>query len=187
MRRTAQLLAGITLLGGCGGEPTATGITADIQPRAAAASQASGAAEHRDVAALRAATARFHRIDVAQAAGYDTQFPEGCFTSAAGAMGFHYLNGARVGTLDVTEPQLVMYEPQKNGSMKLVGVEYIVPGMPTDTPPVLFDHAFRYNPVFGVWVLHVWAWKNNPVGLYADWNPQVTCAHATAVSAVAHH
>ena len=188
MRRTAQLLAGIALLGGCGGEPVITETTAAMRPSAAtaAASQASPATEHKDLAALRAATAQFHRIDVAKAAGYDVQFPAGCFTSAAGAMGFHYLNGAKVGTLKVTEPQLMMYEPQKNGTMKLVGFEYIVPGVPSETPPVLFDRAFEYNATFGVWALHVWAWKHNPQGMFSDWNPKVTCEYATAVSTAAH-
>ncbi len=186
MRRTTQLLAGIALLGGCGGEPTATDATADIQPRSAV-TQASGAAEHKDLAALRAATARFHRIDVAQAAGYDTQFPAGCFTSAAGAMGFHFLNGTKLGTLNVTEPQLLLYEPKKNGKMKLVGVEFILPGADTDTPPVLFGQTLEYNYTFGVWALHVWAWENNPQGIYADWNPRVTCAYASTVSTANSH
>lgn len=188
MRPTARLLAGLALLAGCGAEPTATGATpfaADARPLAARLAQ--GENEHADVAALRAATARFHRIEVAAAEGYGTQFPPGCFASAAGAMGFHYLNGAAVGTLDVTRPQLVMYEPQKDGSMKLVGVEFIFPGLPTDTPPVLFGRAFQYNDVFDVWALHVWAWRENPRGLYADWNPLVSCEHASAVTTAAHH
>ena len=189
MRRTTQLLAGIALLGGCGGEPTATDAatdaTADMQPRSALTQ--AGAAEYKDLAALRAATARFHRIDVAQAAGYDNQFPAGCFTSAAGAMGFHFLNGTKLGTLNVTEPQLLLYEPQKNGTMKLVGVEFILPGADTDTPPVLFGQVLHYNHTFGVWALHVWAWETNPQGIYADWNPQVTCAHASAVSTANSH
>lgn len=133
---------------------------------------------NRDLAALRSATAAFHRIEVASAAGYDAQFPPGCFASDEGAMGLHFLNGQNVGTLSVTRPQLVMYEPQANGSMQLVGVEYIVPGAPTDTPPRLFGRDFHYNPVFEVWVLHVWAWRHNPQGMFADWNPTVSCAHA---------
>ena len=102
-------------------------------------------------------------------------------------MGVHYLNNTRVGGLKVTEPQLLMYEPQQNGTMKLVGVEFIVPGVPTETAPVLFGQTFQYNATFGVWALHVWAWAKNPLGLFYDWNPNVTCAYATSVSAVAHH
>jgi len=183
MRRTAHLLAGIALLTGCGGQPAATETAADFQPPRSEAS----AAEHRDVAALRAATVKFHHIEVANSAGWDTQFPAGCFTSPMGAMGYHWIKNKNVGTLKVTEPQLVLYEPQENGTMKLVGVEFILPGQPTDTPPVLFGQTFQYNTTFGVWALHVWAWRNNPLGLYANWNPTVTCKFATTVAAMAHH
>lgn len=182
MRRSAHLLAAIALLVGCGEAPITEPAGAI---RASALSQGSRAAAHADLAALRAATASFQRIEVAQAAGYDLQFPEGCFSSPAGAMGFHYLNGAKVGTLSVTEPQLVMYEPQKNGTMKLIGVEYILPGAPDDTPPVLFGQTFEYNTTFGVWALHVWAWKHNPHGLFSDWNPTASCEYAGVVSAAA--
>jgi hypothetical protein len=27
----------------------------------------------------------------------------------------------------------------------------------------------------GIWYLHVWIWEPNPSGLFADWNPSVTC------------
>ena len=176
MRRTAPLLAAIILLGGCDGEPTITDPTADMQPLAATSQMS--ASEQQDLAALRAATASFHRIEVAKAAGYDVQFPAGCFSSPAGGMGFHYLNGSKVGTLSVTEPQLAMYEPRKDGSLRLVGFEYIVPGVPTETAPVLFGQTFEYNSTFSVWALHVWAWKNNPSGLFSDWNPTVSCQYA---------
>ena len=175
MRRTALLLAGIVLLGACSEEPTITEPGAEMQ--AGALTQLSPGAAH-DLAALRSATASFHRIEVAKAAGYDVQFPAGCFSSPAGAMGFHYLNGAKVGTLAPGEPQLVIYEPQKNGTLKLVGVEFILPGAPTDTPPVLFGQTLEYNSTFGVWALHVWAWKNNPEGMFADWNPKASCEFA---------
>jgi hypothetical protein len=147
------------------------------------------AAVLRDIAALRAATARFHRIDVADDAGWNVQFPPGCFDSndpAIGAMGRHYINGDKVGSLSVTEPQLLIYERQKNGDSHLVGVEYIYPGLATDTPPRLFGRNFAYNDVFQVWVLHVWAWRHNPRGIFQDWNPAVTCMY-DGDSAGSHH
>lgn len=176
MRRTALLLAGIVLLGACSDEPTITEPGTDLQARAT--SDVSRSAAHRDLAALRAATAPFHRIAAAKAAGYDVQFPAGCFSSPAGGMGFHYLNGTKVGTLAPSEPQLVIYEPQQNGALKLVGVEFILPGSPTDVAPVLFGQTFEYNSTFEVWALHVWAWKNNPAGMFSDWNPHVSCEYA---------
>jgi hypothetical protein len=165
--RFTMLLA-LALLAGCGDEPTAT-------------------AEHRDIAGLRAATAAFASIAAAHQAGYTAQFPEGCFQSDEGAMGFHFLNESLVGTLDPARPQLVMYEPQADGALKLVGVEFIAPGSPEETPPRLFDQSFGWNPVFEVWVLHVWLWRDNPAGAFANWNPTVSCAHAGSVTLTAHH
>jgi hypothetical protein len=166
MRRTVLLTAALALLGACSGEPTANDT---------------------DLATLRSATDQFHDLAAAAAAGYDTQAPPGCFTDPAGAMGLHYMKSANVGTLEVAKPQLLMYEPQQNGSLKLLGVEYLVPGAPTDTPPVIFDQQMHYNTTFQVWVLHVWAWKDNPSGLFADWNPKVTCDHAAVLANMSHH
>jgi hypothetical protein len=28
---------------------------------------------------------------------------------------------------------------------------------------------------FDFWALHVWAWRRNPAGLFADWNPNLEC------------
>jgi hypothetical protein len=141
------------------------------------------AGENRELAALRAATARFQRFEVARDAGWNVQFPEGCFESATGGMGFHYMN-AGAGTLVVTEPNFLMYEPQKNGRMRLVGVEYMAPG---DLPrPSLFGQQFDWNADFGVWVLHVWAFAHNPAGLFEGYNPTISCDHAVVASATHH-
>lgn len=180
MYRTTCSLALALVLAGCAADaPTAVGD--------AASSSAAVPAEHPDLAVLRAATARFHRHAAAIKAGYDVQFPEGCFESEAGAMGYHYLNAGYVGSLEVARPQLLMYEPLQNGRLRLVGVEYIVPGEPTDVPPVLFDQPFTYSEVFEVWVLHAWVWAHNPDGIFADWNPEVSCAHAAASAPARHH
>lgn len=187
-RGAALVLAMVTL--GCGGEPVAIQPDAAQQADARRAEANLTAAQNRDIAALRAATAAYHRFEVATEAGYDTQFPAGCFTSDEGAMGFHYLNGLNVGSLDVTRPQLLMYEPQADGSRRLIGVEFIKPGQASDVPPVLFGRTFKYNTVFQVWVLHVWAWAHNPNpedGIFADWNARISCEHAAVVSATAHH
>ncbi len=183
MRRIAGLLTTIALLSGCG--DTTTSARAPLEPGAALSSRSES--ENRALAALRAATAQFHRIEVAHAAGWTNQFPSGCFASAAGGMGYHWLNASNVGTLDPAKPQLVMYEPQKDGSMKLVGVEFIYPGSASDPAPVLFGQPFAYNTVFNVWALHVWVWKENPNGLYADWNPRVSCLYATTAVIGTHH
>ena len=190
MRRTALLLAGIALLGGCDNQPTTTtDTTAGIQ---AAAGDASGAAEQRGLAAVRAATARFHRFKVADDAGYTFLFMNMCMAdeSAAslGGMGYHYVNTLLLdGKVDIATPEAVLYEPTSNGERRLVAVEYVIPkdAWKGDGKPKLLGQEFTLN-AFDLWALHVWVWKHNPSGMYASWNPRVTCDHADAVSAVAH-
>jgi hypothetical protein len=189
MKRIAAFLSAVALLGGCGDDRIASeSAMAPETPPVATDLGDIGATEHRELAALRAATVRFQHIDLAQSpGGFDTQFPPGCFSSAEGGMGFHWINSNNVGKLNVTEPQLLLYEPEKNGNMKLVGVEYIVPGDPTDPAPLLFNRQMKYNTTFKVWALHAWVWKENPAGIFADWNPTVSCAYATVQAAGSHH
>jgi hypothetical protein len=135
-----------------------------------------------DLAALRQATSGFHQLSTAQAAGWNTAIT-GCLESPEGGMGFHY---AKVGLLDdlinPAEPEALLYEPQKNGTLRLVGVEYIVPRVAWTgtTPPELYGQVYEYVPAFDVYGLHAWVWKHNPSGMFAAWNPVVTCAHTPA-------
>ena len=188
MRRTAQLLAGIALLGGCRGEQIPTEATVHIQPLAAAI-QASVPAENKDLAALRRVTAPFHDFGKAVAAGWSTRITA-CMAGPSGGMGFHYGNVALIdGAVSVEKPELLLYEPEANGRLRLVAVEYIVPYTAwsrSATPPVLFGQDFKHNDTFGIWALHAWVWKDNPSGMFADWNPRVTCEHASAVSNMSH-
>ena len=96
-------------------------------------------------------------------------------------MAFHFGKAALIdGTVDVLEPELLVYEPQKNGRMRLVAVEYIVPFdmWTANEPPMLFGQAFHRNEAFGLWVLHVWHFRHNPAGMFSDWNPTVSCEYA---------
>ena len=135
----------------------------------------------RDVARLRAVTARFQRFEVAVAEGWGTKITE-CFENAQlGGMGFHYGNTAYIdGAVDVEQPELLLYEPQKNGRMRLVAVEYIVPftAWTSSEPPRLYGQSFMRNEAFGIWALHVWHERHNPRGIFADWNPNVNCDNA---------
>jgi hypothetical protein len=187
MRRAAMMLLGTTLLGACD-QPagTATPSTSLAVQASASASRAQSSVE-RDLNTLRAVTNPLHDFSAAAPAGWDTQFPPGCFAAREGAMGLHYLNAANMGTLDPAKPQLVLYEPQRDGSKKLLAVEFLFPGAPTDPAPVLFGRPFMYNTRFQIWALHVWIWQANPKGLFANWNPTVTCAFATTVSTMSHH
>jgi hypothetical protein len=97
-------------------------------------------------------------------------------------MGFHYVNAALLdGTLDVAEPEALIYEPDANGRLRLVAVEYLVPfdaHAIDQPPPMLFGRPFSPSPAFQVWGLHAWVWKHNPSGMHAPFNPNVSCENA---------
>jgi hypothetical protein len=148
-------------------------------------SSGGSAVADQDLAALRQATVRFHDFDAAKAAGYTDEVTNCLDDLPAGAMGYHYGNDAYIQdpVPDVRKPELLMYEPDKHGRMQLVGVEYIIPytlvPASTDPAPTLFGGvSFHHNDAFGIWALHAWVWKENPGGVFADWNPKVTCAYA---------
>ena len=76
---------------------------------------------------VRDSTVRFKDVSVAIAEGYALQF--GCVSgSDSGAMGLHYVNGNLVngGVIDPTRPQIVIYEPMPDGTLKLIGADYLV-------------------------------------------------------------
>ena len=139
------------------------------------------------VAAVREAIERYRDVNDAIAAGY-AQF-QGCVSGPAeGAMGVHFAKGELFdGTVDVRNPEVLVYEP-RNGRLRLVAAEYIVPSEawdPAHDPydkPHLLGHLFHYAPApnrYGgtpFYELHVWAGKPNPHGAFADWNPNVSCA-----------
>ena len=138
------------------------------------------------VKVVRDATARFKDVSVAQAEGYALQF--GCVSGESeGAMGLHYVNGDLVagGVLDATKPQIVIYEAQPNGRLKLIGADYLLFQAAWDVknsaPPQLMGQAFHLFDTpnrFGLpafYTLHVWAWKDNPNGAFVNWHPNVSC------------
>jgi hypothetical protein len=129
---------------------------------------------------VRAANARFKDVKVAIAEGYA---PIPCASGIdGGAMGVHYVNGAYLKdeVPDIKRPQAVMYEPLPDGRMALVAVEYITFKGPASLQGQLFSFGGSPNR-YGLdpfYELHVWAWKANPRGAFADMNPDVTCKHA---------
>lgn len=63
----------------------------------------------------------------------------------------------------------------------LGAVEWVVPNEKWDaagntTPPVVFVHPLPVlNPVLNWYVEHAWVWTHNSAGMFADWNPDVSC------------
>lgn len=124
--------------------------------------------------------------DVNNATGFTPVL--GCVSgSDHGAMGIHYLNPTLLnGPIDPTHPQALIYEPQANGELKLVGVEFIILATalpPNSTPEVeghlmnYIDSPNRYGVPVPFFELHVWAWRDSPLGPFVDWNNHVTCSH----------
>jgi hypothetical protein len=134
------------------------------------------------MAQLRAATAAFHSIPAAQAAGY--QLVPGldfCFDNpGVGGMGFHYINPAMLDTkLDPLKPEAFVYAPDRSGKLHLGAVEFIVPAALWDAsnskPPTLFGRTLDLDQSLGVYELHAWIWKPNSLGIFNEWNPKVSC------------
>jgi hypothetical protein len=136
----------------------------------------------RWLARLRHATSGFHEFERATTAGgYSVQITQ-CMTQPPdGGMGFHYGNPGLIdGLVEPLAPEALLYEPQRNGEMRLVAVEFVVPftAWTESVPPSLFGIEFKANQTFQVWALHAWIWRNNPAGMFADWNPRVDCSQA---------
>lgn len=124
-----------------------------------------------------------------------------------GGMGVHYfrpdilkitataprIDGAGTHT-DFLQPAVLIYEPQADGSLALVAVENLVfqkawhdagnSGPPefhgnqyysmVDNPLTDVDEAHMFQPHYE---LHAWLYRDNPNGLFAQFNPNVTCEH----------
>jgi hypothetical protein len=184
MRYLLVAVASIGLIAACSANDPKAPVTA-LQPSAAHTAHAPAnnreltPEQTRAIASVRRVTARFQDIALAKDAGYSTQYPPGCAVSAEGAQAFHYLNEGLVdATVELLKPELLMYEPQRDGSLQLIGADYVVPLTASAEPPTLLGVPFMRNEPLGVWALHIWAWRPNPSGMFAAWNPKVSCQHA---------
>ncbi|MCT2538569.1 hypothetical protein [Sedimentimonas flavescens] len=174
----------------------------------------SALADDYDLDALRAATAKYKDVNVALAEGFIPDPSGHCVSAAAeglpaewGGMGIHYLNPAalqitgaepRVDGMsthtDFMKPAILLYEPQADGSLELVGIENLVfeaawkaaghDGPPmingrmwdhmADNPDTAGDEAHGFMPHYDQ---HVWLFRENPAGTLTPFNPNVTCDH----------
>ena len=95
---------------------------------------------------------------------------------------------------DFLRPSILIYEPQPDGSLELVAVENLVfaeawkaaghdahpsfHGVTYDTmiddPSTPADEAHLFEPHHD---RHVWIYRENPNGVFAPFNPAVTCEH----------
>ena len=103
---------------------------------------------------------------------------------AKGAMGIHFVNVTLQGPPDPMKPNVLIYEPVGK-ELKLVAVEWLVP-LTADLKqrPSLFGQSFMgpmegHEPLipkdYVHYDLHAWLFKNNPLGMFAPTNPDVSC------------
>ena len=174
MIRAVTSLGALALIVGCAGARHDEGA----QPPASPAT-AYGLETEFGVQRVRAATAAFASLDSAVAAGY-AAVVERCYAHAEhGAMGFHHVNRALMDArVDVDRPEILLYERLDDGRYVLNGVEYIVPysrWSRDSAPPMVLDRQLKREDDLRLWYLHMWVWRENPAGLFADWNPAVRC------------
>lgn len=168
---------------------------ADDVPRAGHDHAAMTAGLQDDLARVRAATARFHRIDAAKDAGYvlgwvngaGNRIVAGCVAHplGAGAMGYHYFNAdlMRDHAVDPLRPEVLVYAPDEDGRLHLAAVEWVVlsarsnpPGVSTAPSVMGMEmHIIAPPPGPAFYLTHAWVWRTNPAGMFADWNPDVSC------------
>jgi hypothetical protein len=135
----------------------------------------------------RQATRAFRDVDAARAAGYKAA-PDCVEDPKYGGMGIHYANEELIadGKLDITRPEILVYQPTADGQLRLGAIEYFqVDGdqdlATADDKPSLFGVPFD-GPMLGHepgmpihYDLHVWLYKHNPAGIFAGFNPRVHC------------
>ena len=136
------------------------------------------AGEATELATLRRATARYHNLNAAIADGF--VFLHGCEVRPdEGPVGIVYIHMGRLmdGAIDASLPDGLIYEPSGNGRPRLVGAELAVPYplWTAQEPPAFLGRSFQREDEFGVFGLHAWIWRNNPEGLFAESNPNVSC------------
>jgi hypothetical protein len=131
------------------------------------------------LAAVRQATLKYRDFNAALADGYAV-FYRCTEQPGVGTMGQHLINFGLVGNdaVDPLHPEGLVYAPTRSGGWKLVAVEYVtfqagvsVLGQRMNTVPA----TNRYGIPSQFYAKHAWIWQGNPDGVFADWNPSVTC------------
>lgn len=148
-----------------------------LQEPSAASVQA--AAVERDIARVRQATEAFRSLDAAASAGYARSVAQCIAHAEHGAMGYHHTSESLLDDrLEVERPEILVYERKADGEYVLNGVEYIVPYSRRSrdaAPPEIMGQKLKQADGLQVWYLHVWIWKENSAGMFADWHHAVAC------------
>jgi hypothetical protein len=166
------LCAAVVMLTACdAGGPAAP--ESDVRPDAAAERT-----EGHEIARLRRATVRYHDVNAAIADGFILL--HGCeVRSGEGAVGILYVHLGRFmdGVIDPDSPDGLLYEVGRGGALRLTGAELAIPRTlwPDAAPPEFLGVPFQAEEEFDAFGLHIWIWKLNPDGMFAQANPRISC------------
>jgi hypothetical protein len=146
----------------------------------------------KQLQSAKAATDKYRNVARAEADGYRTvPGPDGqpvCVASPAGGMGIHYENERLMANnaLKITQPEILVYAPQPDGSLQLVALEWLKadsdqdPSTTTDLPRLFrtpFDGPHEgHHPGMPIhYDLHAWLFQANRAGMFTQFNPAVRC------------
>jgi hypothetical protein len=162
--------------------------TRRLRPRPHRRCRQSPPVDGQTLAQIRAATAHYQRLEEAIADGFVRG--SACISSVFGGKGYAYQKPALFdGIVDPAAPEILNYEPMENGRMRLVSVAFIVPAASWDPfhplAPTLGDQSFldrrvagSFGPPFANYALYASVWRNNPRGMFDQYNPNVSCDFA---------
>jgi hypothetical protein len=132
----------------------------------------------QDLERLRTATAAYRDIAAAHAAGFPASTPRCLSDPTLGGMGYHYVDRRILDDkLELERPEILLYARDTDGKDRLTAVEYVIPlsQWTRSEPPTFLGQTLKRSEQLKLWYLHVWAWEENPAGLFADYNPKVKC------------
>lgn len=167
-----------------------TGIAGGLALSGSAAARGNGGLK-RELADVRAATAKYHDPENAIADGY---IPE---REAVCGMGYHYphedlVEGIKtfqrdrdlsvlkeyLGSIDRTEPPVLTYGEDDEGNLVLGAVEYLTFDKSDDLFEATDDDQWEpFIPPIGVYALHAWVHFPNPKGVFHSTNPRPQFTH----------
>lgn len=91
-------------------------------------------------------------------------------------MGRHFLKPSLLDAkFDPAQPELLVYQNNADGSVRLAAVEYAVPTDLSSTAPKGFvgdTDAWFNDTGFQLWTLHAWVYDFNPDGVFSPNNPR---------------
>jgi hypothetical protein len=173
---TQSLVAAVVVvLGACAPD---SAVAPDTMLETSAGAAAQQTELNRALATMRRVTARYQDLQAAIDDGFVLLHP--CEERPdEGPVGTVYVHVDRLmdGVIDPASPDALIYEPARNGRDRLVGVEFAMPYALWNgaQPPEFFGNVFQPEDEFGVYALHIWVWRHNPEGMFAESNPLVSC------------